>query len=236
MKKIVHKNQSRGYADHGWLKARHTFSFANYYNPDRINFGPLRVLNDDVIAPGMGFGKHPHDNMEIITIPFRGTLAHKDSMGHQQNIEPDEVQVMSAGTGIFHSEFNASKNEEVNLIQVWLFPEKRNIEPRYDQKRFNREQAHGSWQYLVSSENEGALEINQDSKIARTFLTKGDSISYRNRDQAMGNYLFIVEGKVEVASENLDARDGMELTGLNSWTIKALEDSYIINFELVDNN
>lgn len=137
MKTTIHKAKTRGHANHGWLNSYHTFSFANYYDPDRVHFGNLRVLNDDVVAPGMGFGKHPHDNMEIISIPLKGSLAHEDSMGQKEIIKENEVQVMSAGTGIFHSEFNASQSETVNFLQLWILPEKKNIKPTYSQFAFN---------------------------------------------------------------------------------------------------
>jgi redox-sensitive bicupin YhaK (pirin superfamily) len=164
MKTILHKSHTRGHANHGWLDTYHSFSFANYFNPERIQFGNLRVLNDDIVAPGSGFGKHPHDNMEIITIPIKGSLMHEDSMGHKQEITENEVQVMSAGTGIFHSEFNASGTDFVNLLQIWVLPDKRNIEPTYDQKKFDSKGAINQWQTLVSPEN-GPLKLNQQTLI-----------------------------------------------------------------------
>lgn len=141
MKTTLHKSDTRGHSNHGWLDSHHTFSFANYYNPERMHFGNLRVLNDDVVAPGMGFGKHPHDNMEIISIPLKGSLSHEDSMGIKETIKENEVQVMSAGTGIFHSEFNNSKNESVNFLQLWIIPEKKNIKPTYNQHAFDINEA-----------------------------------------------------------------------------------------------
>lgn len=147
---IFHAANERGHADHGWLNAHHSFSFAGYHDPSKIHFGALRVLNDDIVAPGMGFGKHPHDNMEIITIVLSGALEHKDSMGHTQAIKTNEVQVMSAGTGVFHSEYNHSHTEEVNLLQIWIFPEKRNVEPQYDQRLFDPAERINKWQTLVS--------------------------------------------------------------------------------------
>jgi len=164
MKTIYHPADSRGFADHGWLKAKHSFSFANYHNPDRMHFGKLRVLNDDIVAPGKGFGTHPHNNMEIITIPLRGQLEHKDSMGNGSVITPGEVQVMSAGSGIMHSEFNPSNSEEVNLFQIWIFPDTQDVDPRYDQRKFDPgEGAHGGAGWIqpgetpVSRHQEGRL-------------------------------------------------------------------------------
>jgi len=159
---VLHRAETRGNADHGWLKSRHTFSFANYHNPERMHFGVLRVLNDDTVEAGMGFGTHPHDNMEIISIPLEGDLEHKDSMGNVSVIKHGDIQVMSAGTGIFHSEFNASLTDEVCLLQIWIYPHTRNIEPRYDQQIFETENAKARWQLLVSGnfkdpKNEGSV-------------------------------------------------------------------------------
>ena len=162
MKTIYHSSSSRGFADHGWLQARHSFSFANYYDPDRIQFGLLRVLNDDIVAPGKGFGTHPHNNMEIITIPLRGQLEHKDSMGNGSVISQGEVQVMSAGRGVLHSEFNPSQTEDVNLFQIWIFPEEKDVEPRYDQREFDQEKYSDNIVPLVNNDMDGdTLFIHQ---------------------------------------------------------------------------
>ena len=162
MATIYHKADSRGHADHGWLLSRHTFSFADYYNPERINFGLLRVLNDDIVKPSMGFGTHPHDNMEIISIPLNGSLRHQDSMGNRHVITAGEVQVMSAGTGVTHSEYNNSDTEEVNFLQIWVFPRKRNLTPRYGQKRFKKQDRRNDFQLIVSPEQDSeAILINQ---------------------------------------------------------------------------
>jgi redox-sensitive bicupin YhaK (pirin superfamily) len=166
METILYPEKERGHANHGWLNAKHSFSFANWYNPHKINFGALRVLNDDIVAPGMGFGTHPHDNMEIITIPLKGKLEHKDSMGHTSVITTGEIQVMSAGTGILHSEFNASQTEAINLFQIWIFPNKRNVTPRYDQINIEYAKAENNFLQLISpdSKDEGSW-IHQDAWI-----------------------------------------------------------------------
>ena len=231
MNTTIHKSKSRGHANHGWLNTHHTFSFANYYNPERVHFGNLRVLNDDIIAPGTGFGKHPHDNMEIITIPFYGRLMHEDSMGHKQEIGPDEVQVMSAGSGIFHSEFNASETEAVNLIQLWIFTSEKNIKPAYDQKKFDPLVAKNQWQTLVHNIN-GPLKINQYATISRVFLDKGKEIDYQLRDESFGTYLFLVNGKVDVEGVELEKRDGLGIKEVEKIKIKALDNSYLINIEV----
>lgn len=167
MKIIVHKAGSRGFADHGWLKSNHTFSFANYYNPERIRFGTLRVLNDDIIEGGSGFGEHPHDNMEIISIPVYGALEHKDSMGNKKVIHDNEVQVMSAGRGVYHSEYNHSKSDDANFLQVWIFPKEKDIDPGYAQREFNENDLKNNLRLLVSPDkNTDTLWINQDAYIS----------------------------------------------------------------------
>jgi redox-sensitive bicupin YhaK (pirin superfamily) len=231
MNTILHKAETRGHANHGWLNAHHTFSFANYYDPERVHFGNLRVLNDDVIAPGTGFGKHPHDNMEIITIPIKGTVMHQDSMGHKQTIGPNEVQVMSAGTGIFHSEYNASETEELSLLQLWILPEKKNIKPVYDQLKFDVALATNQWQVLVDGEN-GPLKINQQASISRVFLSQNHEIDYNHTDNSRKSYLFLIEGEVEIGTNILKRRDGLGVSNCLEFRIKALKDSYLINIEI----
>jgi quercetin 2,3-dioxygenase len=231
MKTTIHKANTRGHANHGWLDTHHTFSFASYYNPERVHFGKLRVLNDDVVAPGMGFGKHPHDNMEIISIPLKGSLMHQDSMGHQQVIGEHEVQVMSAGTGIFHSEFNASSTDPANFIQIWILPDQKNIQPVYDQMAFNPNDATNQWQTLVDREN-GPLKLNQDATLSRVFLSEGETITYTLKNTDRKAYLFVVEGDVIVADMQLSKRDGMGLEEINDFTIRANKDSYLINIEV----
>jgi len=236
MKKVIYKANTRGHFQNEWLNTSYSFSFADYYDRNHMHFGALRVLNDDVVQPSTGFGKHPHDNMEIITIPITGSLSHEDSMGHRQEIKANEVQVMSAGTGIFHSEFNASPTEEVSLLQIWIFPAKRNIKPRYDQKAFEPGQASGRWQTLVSAyeaEN-GSLTINQNAKIKRVFLNKGETVDYQLDEQSYGSFIFVINGQVEIDHDELSKRDAMGITETKQFTIKAEENSYVLNIEVPD--
>lgn len=207
---VLHKAATRGGADHGWLKARHTFSFANYYNPERVHFGVLRVLNDDIIAGGMGFGTHPHDNMEIITIPILGELAHKDSMGNAEVIHEGEVQVMSAGTGIQHSEFNNFKDKTINTLQIWLFPNKRNVKPRYDQYKMDTKKMQNQFLQVLSPnpEDEGVW-IHQDAWFHVGDFNKDFKTSYKIKSKKNGLYIFVISGKVTVNGVSLDERDGL---------------------------
>lgn len=234
MKKNIHKADSRGYANHIWLEARHTFSFASYYNPERTHFGKLRVLNDDVISPKMGFGTHPHDNMEIVTIPLRGALEHKDSMGNTSVIRQNEVQIMSAGTGILHSEFNHSSEEEINLLQIWVFPKVRQIKPRYDQKVFEPKSRANKFQTVVSAKKEDseAIWINQDAFFSLGNFEKDFESNYQIQFDGNGAYLFVIEGKIEIDGETLERRDGIELTDLTSLEFKNLEKSEILIIEV----
>jgi len=210
MKLTVHKAAYRGHADHGWLNTWHSFSFANYYNPDRIHFGALRVLNDDTIQAGMGFGTHPHDNMEIITIVLDGELAHKDSMGNGSVIRPGEVQVMSAGTGIQHSEFNHSKVNEASLLQIWVFPDKKNVEPRYGQAEFAGEEMNGKWRTVVSPDGkDDSLWIHQQAWFSLGVFEPGSTISYTLKKSDSLVYLFLISGELTVGSETLNQRDAL---------------------------
>jgi quercetin 2,3-dioxygenase len=233
MKTTIHRADSRGYADHGWLKATHTFSFASYYDPTRIRFGLLRVLNDDIIEPGMGFGTHPHDNMEIVTIPIYGELAHRDSMGHEQVIKPGEIQNMSAGSGITHSEYNASRENPANLLQIWVFPKEKNIEPRYDQKVFSEEGKLNRFQTIVSPvKSDDTLWINQDSVFALAEISKETEVKYERMFKDNGVYLFVIDGSVNVWGESLGKRDGAGLEGNEEIKIKANKDSYVLAIEV----
>jgi quercetin 2,3-dioxygenase len=233
MKTTIHRADSRGSADHGWLKATHTFSFASYYDPMRIRFGLLRVLNDDIIEPGMGFGTHPHDNMEIVTIPIYGELAHRDSMGHEQVIKPGEIQNMSAGSGITHSEYNASRENPANLLQIWVFPKEKNIEPRYDQKVFSEEGKLNRFQTIVSPvKSDDTLWINQDSVFALAKISKETEVKYERMFNDNGVYLFVIDGSVNVWGESLGKRDGAGLEGNEEIKIKANEDSYVLAIEV----
>jgi redox-sensitive bicupin YhaK (pirin superfamily) len=233
METIIHKADSRGYADFGWLKTHYTFSFANYYNPARINFGTLRVLNDDFIAGGEGFGKHPHNNMEIITIPIQGQLRHTDSMGHTMVIEPNEVQVMTAGTGITHAEFNNSTEIPVKLFQIWIFPEKQNITPRYDQKKFDPLESFNKWQCLVSPDKRNnSLTIHQKAWISRSKISTNKTLDYQLNLNNNGIYLFIIEGQINLNGITLNRRDGIGIWNTNSISVNALEESDVLLLEI----
>ncbi len=226
---ILHRADERGHANHGWLDTYHTFSFASFYDPSRLHFGVLRVLNDDVVIGGAGFGRHPHDNMEIFTVPFTGALEHADSMGHTEVIRPHDVQVMSAGTGLLHSEYNASAQEAVNFAQIWIIPDKRNVEPRYDQKSFDPTQMKNVLQLLISPDAEqGSLWLHQQLWVYRSSLDKSQTISYSPRRESNGLYLFVIEGSVNVAGEQLKRRDGIGITDATSIEIQASEDSYFL--------
>jgi redox-sensitive bicupin YhaK (pirin superfamily) len=228
MKKIIHKAASRGYADHGWLRSYHTFSFASYQNSERMNFGMLRVLNDDVVQPEMGFGTHPHRNMEIISIPISGALSHKDSIGNKRSIEVGEVQVMSAGTGLKHSEFNDSKIDAVNFLQLWIIPEIENITPYYNQKIFEALERKNKFQVLVSPKDKqvvGSLPINQQGYISMIDLDKGFETTY---DLKNGAYFFLIEGEVLIENENLKKRDAIGIIEKNKVNIKANKSSKLL--------
>jgi quercetin 2,3-dioxygenase len=232
MNTLLHKSESRGHFDYGWLNTYHTFSFARYYDAQRVNFGALRVLNDDIIKPGEGFGRHPHDNMEIITIPITGSVLHRDSMGHEEVIKAGEIQVMSAGTGIFHEEYNASESEDTSLLQIWIFPKEKNIKPVYNQTFFEKEPAKNSWQKLVTHNEPETLHIHQDAVISRTLLEAGKELTYTLQDTSFGSYLFIIDGEAEVDGQVLGKRDGLGVSGTKSFTVKAKKDSYVLNLEI----
>ncbi|MBL3658079.1 pirin family protein [Fulvivirga sediminis] len=233
MKKIIHRANTRGHANHGWLDTHHTFSFASYYDPSRMNFGMLRVLNDDVVSGGAGFGKHPHDNMEIISIPLSGSLKHEDSMGNSGVIETNEVQIMSAGTGIVHSEFNPNENEKVNFLQIWVFPKQHNIEPRYGQKAFNPEDRLNKIQTVVSPEQGGdALWINQDAYFSLANMEEGLELTYDLKSPQHGVYIFNLSGEVAVGDEVLAKRDGMGIYEVDQFTLQAKEKSDVILIEV----
>ena len=233
MKTVLHKADTRGHADHDWLKSWHTFSFAGYHDPSRVHFGELRVLNDDVFAGGMGFGMHPHDNMEIITIPLSGQLEHKDSMGNTGVISKGEVQVMSAGTGIQHSEKNKNPNEPVKLLQIWVFPNKRNVEPRYDQKAFDLSAAKNKLLNIVSPMGEKAgMNIYQDAWFSLGKLDKDLSIDYNIKKKGNGVYAFVIEGDVTINGEKLNRRDGLGITDADKLEIKADSEAELLLMEV----
>jgi len=222
---VLHKADSRGNANHGWLHAKHTFSFANYYDPTRMHFGVLRVLNDDKIAGGKGFGTHPHDNMEIITIPLSGALAHKDSMGNSSVISKGEIQVMSAGTGIHHSEFNHNPDQEVKLLQIWLFPNKRNVQPRYDQIAIQPlSKRNAFYQILSPSEEDQGVWIHQDAWFHLGDFDKGQSASYQVKRAGNGVYAFVIRGSFEIDGIQLGERDGLGISDLREFKVTALSD------------
>ena len=233
MKTTLHKADSRGKADHGWLNSHHTFSFASYHNPERVRFGLLRVLNDDIVQPGEGFGTHPHDNMEIISIPLKGALAHKDSTGNEHVINTGDVQIMSAGSGLYHSEYNASKKDEVNFLQIWIFPKERDIEPRYDQKTYNADERKNKFQIVVSPEKDnGSLWINQDAYFSLVNLEKGKDVSYNINKKGNSVYLFLLEGSITAAGEDLARRDGLGIEDTDEVTISANENSELLLIEV----
>jgi hypothetical protein len=208
MKAIFHKSEDRGFANHGWLKAAHSFSFANWYNPEKIHFGLLRVLNDDIIDAAQGFGLHPHNDMEIITIPHYGALRHTDNMGNEGVITAGEVQVMSAGSGIRHSEFNASSTEALNLYQIWIFTDKKGHQPRYDQKKFETAERIDNWQLLVSPDGRNdSLWIHQNAFLSVFDSKDTDSTVYKLNEQANGVYFMLTEGEVKIGDQVLKTRD-----------------------------
>lgn len=219
---LIHKAATRGHADHGWLRTNHTFSFADYYNPERVHFGALRVLNDDYIAGGMGFGTHPHDNMEIITIPLEGDLEHKDSMGNGTVIKHGDVQVMSAGTGITHSEFNHNKTRPVQLLQIWVFPNKRNVTPRYDQITLDVNERRNKLQQILSpnSDDEGVW-IHQDAWFHIGRFDQNFETTYTWKKQGNGVYVFVIKGDITVNGTALNERDGSGIWNTDSMSIQA---------------
>jgi hypothetical protein len=233
MKSILHKAETRGHAHHGWLNAWHSFSFAGYYNPERVHFGALRVLNDDTIAGGMGFGTHPHDNMEIITIPLEGQLEHRDSMGNTGIISKGEVQVMSAGTGIQHSEKNKNLHEPLKLLQIWVFPDKKNVEPRYDQKAFDLAAAKNSFINIVSPMGSAeGLNIHQNAWFHLGQLNKDTTIYYSLRDHQNGVYAFVISGDVTINGEALNTRDGLGINDTDKLEITAGSDAELLLMEV----
>lgn len=233
METIIHKSDTRGFADHGWLVARHSFSFADYYNPDRVHFGLLRVLNDDIVHPGMGFGTHPHDNMEIITIPLVGSLEHKDSMGHIEVIKQNEVQVMSAGTGITHSEYNASKTEPINLFQIWIFPKIRQLKPRYDQRLFNPNNRINKLQLVVSPDiSDDTLWINQDARLYLGNFKKEFSLDYSPNSSKHGAYIMLIEGELKIGDNILKRRDAIGIWSFDSVKIQAEKETSFVLIEV----
>ncbi len=233
MNTVLHKADSRGHADHGWLKSYHSFSFANYYNPERVHFGALRVLNDDTVAGGKGFNTHPHDNMEIISIPLSGDLEHKDSMGTVSVIRSGDVQAMSAGTGVFHSEYNKNSAEAVKFLQIWIFPREKNVKPRYDQISIREvEEPNKFYQILSPNANDQGVWINQDAWFHIGKFANGTSDSYRIQKPGNGVYAFVLEGDVTIEGQVLNARDGFGVWNTDQIQVKADSEAKVLLMEV----
>lgn len=230
---ILHKAETRGDADHGWLHSRHTFSFADYYDPERIHFGALRVLNDDRVAPGMGFDTHPHENMEIISIPLEGDLEHKDSMGNISIIKNGDIQVMSAGTGIRHSEYNKNKDKPVRFLQIWVLPDRQNVKPRYDQITLNLDDRHNRLQQILSpSPDDEGVWIYQNAWFHLGRFDKGTGATYNFKAKDNGLYVFVLSGEITVDNQQLNTRDGFGIWNKDMITLKADGDSEFLLMEV----
>jgi len=232
MKTILHKANTRGHANHGWLNSYHTFSFAGYYNPERMHFGALRVLNDDTVAGGMGFGKHPHDNMEIVSIPLSGDLEHNDTTGRHEIIKQGDVQIMSAGSGIAHSEKNANHNKEVKFLQIWVMPKERNIAPRYEQKSFPFAERKNTLQTVVAPDNADAVWINQNAWFTLGNFDAAQTTSYTLHNAKSGVYVFVIKGGVTVNGIALEERDGLGITESDVLNITADTDTEFLLMEV----
>lgn len=230
---VLHKADTRGDANHGWLHSRHSFSFANYYNPERMGFGVLRVLNDDEVAPGMGFGTHPHSDMEIISIPLHGDLEHKDNMGNTEIIREGDVQAMSAGTGVFHSEYNANKDKDVKFLQIWVMPNQKNVKPRYDQITLKDEDRKNKFQQILSPnvDDEGVW-IHQHAWFHMGEFDQEKTVNYKLHREGNGLYAFMLEGEAEVADQRLERRDGFGIWDTNEVSIKASSNAKILLMEV----
>lgn len=231
---VLHKADTRGLANHGWLKSRHTFSFANYHNPERMHFGVLRVLNDDIVAEAMGFGTHPHDNMEIISIPLYGDLEHKDSMGNVTVIREGDVQVMSAGTGITHSEYNKNKNQEVRFLQIWMFPNQKNVTPRYDQIKLEESKMNNQFAQILSpSKDDDGVWVHQNAWFHLGNFEKGKETNYALKNMAKnGVYCFMIEGDATINGQVVNHRDGLGVWNVNELKIQADSNAKILLMEV----
>jgi quercetin 2,3-dioxygenase len=233
MQAILHKSETRGKADFGWLQSKHSFSFGNYYDPKRMNFGVLRVLNDDIVSGGMGFGKHPHDNMEIISIPLEGDLEHKDSMGNTTIIKQGDIQVMSAGTGIYHSEYNKNKEEAVKFLQIWIMPNQRNVEPRYDQITLNPSDRKNNFQQILSpNPSDEGVWIYQNAWFHLADFDGGVERDYSLKNAENGVYVFNLKGKLLVEGQELTDRDAIGIWNVDKVNFSALEDSSFLIMEV----
>ncbi len=233
MNAIIHRADSRGSADHGWLKSRHTFSFASYYNPERMHFGVLRVLNDDHVEGGQGFGTHPHKDMEIISIPLSGDLEHKDSMGNAQVIRQGDVQVMSAGTGVHHSEYNKNAHDPVQFLQIWVFPREKHVEPRYDQITLDEQKMENQFlQVLSPNADDEGVWIHQDAWFHLGDFKSGQQAEYQQKKSGNGVYVFMIEGSANVSGNDLNRRDGAGITGTDKLDFSVSEDARILLMEV----
>ena len=235
MKKILHPATSRGSADYGWLKANYSFSFANYFDPNRVQFGLLRVLNDDTVAPAMGFGKHPHQNMEIVTIPQSGGVRHKDSMGNEGVVSAGEIQVMSAGSGVEHSEINASAKDPLKLFQIWIFPEAENVQPRYDQKKIADLLSPNQINTVVKPRSEAIeneLWIHQQAYFSIGEFTEDKEVDYTIKKPGHGAYIMVIEGAATVDGETLKTRDAIGVWETESIPIKVKKGSRLLLIEV----
>jgi len=234
MQTILHTSDSRGDANHGWLHSKHSFSFANYYNPEKIHFGVLRVLNDDFVAAGMGFGLHPHDNMEIISIPLEGDLAHQDSMGNQTVIKHGDIQVMSAGTGVKHSEMNHNKDKPVKFLQIWVIPNKKNVTPRYDQITLDPKDRINTLQQVLSpNADDAGVWIHQDAWFHIGKFDLDFKTNYKAKKPGNGMYAFVLYGSFELAGQTLNERDALGITDFDQFELKALtKDAEILLMEI----
>ena len=230
---VLHRANTRGHANHGWLDSYHSFSFASYHNPERMHFGVLRVLNDDKVAAGAGFGKHPHDNMEIISLPLSGDLEHKDSMGNTKVIKEGDIQVMSAGTGIFHSEYNKNQDQEVRFLQIWLFPNKRDVKPRYDQMKIADLQEPNQFSQILSPNADDArVWIHQDAWFSMGSFNQDRETNYKIKKAGNGVYLFVIEGSAQVEEQTLGKRDALGISNTNEINIKATAGSKILLMDI----
>lgn len=233
MKTVFHSSTSRGFADHGWLKAHHSFSFAGFFNPEKINFGTLRVLNDDEVQGGMGFSKHPHQNMEIITIPLEGELEHGDNMGNNGIIRKGDIQVMSAGSGVMHSEKNASSQHPVRLLQIWVFPKQQNVHPRYDQKNIEKGKIKNDFQVILSPDpQENSVWIHQDAWFYWANFDHGNSKKYKINKEGNGVYLFVISGKIKIGDQILESRDALGVWDTEDFTIEAIDNSEFLIMDI----
>jgi len=231
MRKTIYRADERGFANHGWLKTHHMFSFANYYDVNRMGFGVLRVLNDDIVEPGMGFGTHPHDNMEIVSIPLRGTMAHKDSQGNEYTIKEGDIQVMSAGTGLTHSEYNYSKEDDLSFLQIWIFPKTYNTTPSYEEKTFQFSQ--NEWVLIASPDwSLNSLSINQDCYFSLGKFSKEFSMKYKRKSDSNGLFIFLIDGKISVENESLHKRDAIGIENTDEISIYLEENSFILLIDL----